>query len=167
MAKKSPLRQLAKEFYDGKIDRAYYVKQRSYLLDSIVSGNGAGLDSPDATVPGTFLAPKSGQLDSTDLSNALAQRQIPPAPDFGDFGGGSGDNYDTVPTADMFKQTSPGRREQDRQMAYAGEPGSPGTSLVDIGQPESKGEPAGRPWSRIAMWALGVFVLVVIILRAL
>jgi hypothetical protein len=77
MTNKSPLRQLANEYYEGQISRADYVEQRQHLIESLVD-DGDGLvprdSSQSTTQPALFQGLGSAQPDSTDLANALANR---------------------------------------------------------------------------------------------
>ena len=70
----TPLRHLSREYYEGHVDRAYYVQQRRFLIVALVGGYGQEGSSHSATIPGLF--PESGEFrpDSNDLVDALANR---------------------------------------------------------------------------------------------
>jgi hypothetical protein len=72
MISSSPLRQLSREYYEGKINRADYVQQRRHQLVSLVGGQvgqravrGAFITDQDSLLEGS-------QPDYNDLTNALA-----------------------------------------------------------------------------------------------
>ena len=78
MTTKSPLRQLARDYYEGHIDRADYRSQRKRLLAELVSGSAAATPpyaSRDSVPHSVFDNLDDNHLDSTDLANALASRE--------------------------------------------------------------------------------------------
>jgi hypothetical protein len=78
MINSSSLRQLAQDYYEGRIDRAYYVEQRRHVIESLVGGHAYREPSPGATDAGLFQISGEAAPDSTDLANALANRDSDP-----------------------------------------------------------------------------------------
>ena len=80
MTNHSPLRRLAREYFEGNIDRSDYVAQRRDLIASLVAGGNA----PDSSQSSrgdlgvahadVFHALAEKQPDANDLANALANR---------------------------------------------------------------------------------------------
>jgi hypothetical protein len=78
MINSASLRQLAQDYYEGRIDRAYYVEQRRHVIESLVGGHAYREPSPGATDAGLFQISGEAAPDSTDLANALANRDSDP-----------------------------------------------------------------------------------------
>lgn len=77
MTTKSPLRQLAREYYEGHIGRADYTVQRKHLLAELVDASDtvtAPQVQPEISSSELFDTLGEEQPDSMDLANALANR---------------------------------------------------------------------------------------------
>ena len=70
----SPLRQLSREYFEGQIDRAYYLRQRQQLIESLAGGQGNQDTSRNDTIPGLIRKLEEAEPDSNDLFSALATR---------------------------------------------------------------------------------------------
>jgi hypothetical protein len=71
-----PLRQLSRDYFEGQIDRDYYLRQRRDLIGALVAGNGHQNDLPSTATPGAFDVQRGSRPDSNDLANALAKREV-------------------------------------------------------------------------------------------
>ena len=169
MANKSPLRQLAQEYYDGSIDRPHYLRQRQNLLDSMVSGGDQLPPLEGATIPGVFTTVESGQLDSVDLSIALAQRPGAPEAGGGELDPQGQDNLrNTIPTGEVYARAGSSDISDEQSGRAHGDADS--RDSVKTRQASKSSYASKMPanqWVRGAIWIVGgLFVIaLVIVLR--
>ena len=76
MTTPSVLRQLARDYFEGRLEREDYREQRRQIIDAWVAGRDAGDGSTVEQDPGdgALQAPVSAQADGDALENAFASR---------------------------------------------------------------------------------------------
>lgn len=166
MTNRSPLRQLAHDYYNGRVDRASYLKQRHSLIDALSDSSSDGQSFQHTTIPGVFQALSEGQLDSTDLSNAFAKRhENPVASNETTLGGSLIDLQTTTlrsesdtPTA-TDKEESAGRDSGSEEVAS-----SSGSSGAKVEHPKSTQTLSkGRQWLRATLLVAGGLILIILV----